>query len=696
MDPHFNPRFCLFSSGLSDSGWNSFMKKLQRFGLRSTIISLFFLLILASSSFAQNEKLDSLLQLIKTSSEDTSKVILYARVSRAYYKLRNQSELALKYADSTLLLSDKLGYEDGVYMAHYRYGEIHEFKGNFSEAIVHMKKYLAYYIEKKDAYKSINALFGLGKLYKYLGEYEQSIEYLYQAVDLCEKNGDYKGRADALNTMGGIFRSMSRYAEAIDCYKQSDSVYLSRGDHKSYAMGLQNLANVYVKIENYDTAQALYLKALGIIQKMHLDYEESIILGSLGGFYVSLEENEKALDFYLRSLAIKRKLPNKRSLIFSLEGVAQALNKLGKYQEAKKYLKEALDLAREINSVELKYSTLKLLANISSNQNDFRSAYQLLEESNQWRDSVFNQQVSQQVNELQTRYETQKKEEEIKLLAKENQLQEALTKRESKLKWASNIGLILVLFLVGFVVFTFRQRIKNQKVIVGKNEQIKDAEFKQRMGELEMKALRAQINPHFLFNCMNSINRMILDGENDLASRYLAKFSKLVRLILENAETSQVSLQNELMLLESYIQLESLRFKGKINYSINVDDRIDPDKKYLPSMVLQPFVENAIWHGLMHRVEKEPGNLLVSISEIDGRLFCAIEDNGVGREKAKILEEKSIIKNKSMGMKITEERLRLLSNKNWSKLIEIIDLKDSMNQALGTRVEISIPSEAYD
>jgi LytS/YehU family sensor histidine kinase len=232
---------------------------------------------------------------------------------------------------------------------------------------------------------------------------------------------------------------------------------------------------------------------------------------------------------------------------------------------------------------------------------------------------------------------------------------------------------------------------KNQFLLASKNEEIKEVNFKRQLSELEMKALRAQINPHFLFNCMNSINRMILTGETENASLYLTKFSKLVRLILENAERTNVSLENELNLLESYIQLEELRFKGKIGYKISVDEALEKENTFLPSMVLQPFVENAIWHGLMHKQADEKGIINIDIREENDRLLCTIEDNGVGREKAQQLREKSVLKNKSMGMKITEERLRLLSQERLEQLIRVTDLKDALDHALGTRVEINIP-----
>jgi sensor histidine kinase YesM len=184
---------------------------------------------------------------------------------------------------------------------------------------------------------------------------------------------------------------------------------------------------------------------------------------------------------------------------------------------------------------------------------------------------------------------------------------------------------------------------------------------------------------------------MIRNGDNKNASGYLTKFSKLIRSILENAEDTEVSLKNELAMLESYIQLEVLRFKENIDYEIQVQKDIDPENTYLPSMVLQPFVENAIWHGLWHKKEAAKGKISILINQKQDQLVCLIEDNGVGRQKAFEMKQKSILKSKSLGLKITEERLRLLSKELKKQLICITDLKDQAGIALGTRVEINIP-----
>lgn len=313
----------------------------------------------------------------------------------------------------------------------------------------------------------------------------------------------------------------------------------------------------------------------------------------------------------------------------------------------------------------------------------YRQLYRMIKER------ILNKETVLQLNEFQTKYYPAEIDEQIKLLTREKEIQANEIQRQATLKKAFLGGFLLVSMLIILLIYTFRERLKNQRLLATNNEAIKEMYFRQQLCELEMKALRVQMNPHFIFNSMNSINRMILSGDSVDASRYLSKFSRLIRLMLENSEHPTVTLQDELDMLEVYIQLEALRFKDKISYRISVDDFIEKEAIHVPSMVLQPFIENAIWHGLMHK--QGEGLINITISEEDDLLRCVIEDNGVGREKALELQGKALLKHKSMGLKITEERLRLLSKKEMRQLIRITDLKDSVHRASGTRVDIRIP-----
>jgi sensor histidine kinase YesM len=231
---------------------------------------------------------------------------------------------------------------------------------------------------------------------------------------------------------------------------------------------------------------------------------------------------------------------------------------------------------------------------------------------------------------------------------------------------------------------------KSKLVETQKIKQVQ-TEFEHRIAETEMTALRAQMNPHFIFNCLNSIKLYTLENDSQTASGYLTKFSQLIRLVLENSRSKKVTLQKELEALKLYIELEAMRFKNKVQYQINIPATIDQQYIEIPPLLLQPYVENAIWHGLMHKMEG--GNIIIDISQLSEHLLhIEITDDGVGREQAATYKSKSATQQKSFGLKMTSERISII-NQLYHINAEVIikDLKDSMNNSTGTKVIIQIP-----
>jgi streptogramin lyase len=232
------------------------------------------------------------------------------------------------------------------------------------------------------------------------------------------------------------------------------------------------------------------------------------------------------------------------------------------------------------------------------------------------------------------------------------------------------------------------ERLEKEKQITEKEKQV--AELQQQKTEIEMQALRAQMNPHFIFNSLNSINRFILQKNSLQASEYLTKFSKLIRMILNSSANATVSLAEDTEALELYLELERLRCEEKFSFKIKCDKDIDVDDIQVPPMLLQPFVENAIWHGLMHK--ESEGHLLINIQQENSTLVCIIADDGVGRKRSAELKNKS--GHKSMGMKITESRIAMIQKMTGeNKSIEIRDLVDADGGAAGTEVILKIPVE---
>jgi LytS/YehU family sensor histidine kinase len=198
------------------------------------------------------------------------------------------------------------------------------------------------------------------------------------------------------------------------------------------------------------------------------------------------------------------------------------------------------------------------------------------------------------------------------------------------------------------------------------------------------------MNPHFIFNTLNSIQLYILENDAINSHKYLTKFARLIRLTLDNSQESVVLIKDEVEALKLYLELESLRLEGKFDYSIDIEDLTILDLK-IPTLLIQPFVENSIWHGIMLK-ESQTGRVNIKIEQQKGSILCSIEDNGVGRKKANHLRDENTRKHKSLGYKITSQRIELL-NLIYSDKFKVVykDLIDENQQSRGTRVEITIP-----
>ena len=274
---------------------------------------------------------------------------------------------------------------------------------------------------------------------------------------------------------------------------------------------------------------------------------------------------------------------------------------------------------------------------------------------------------------------------QLTLLGKENKLKDQQLKQQAFFRNALLAGLFLFLLLSVFIIRSYSLKRKNERLAIAKTQ----AELLQKMSGLEMQALRAQMNPHFIFNCLSSINRFILKNESKVASSYLTRFSRLMRMVLNNSQKPLISLDDELEMLGLYLEMERLRFKNSFDYGITFLNAIDSDNVFIPPLLLQPFCENAIWHGLMHK--ERPGRLDIELSLEDNILNCTITDNGVGREKSEEMKSKTAEKEKSMGLKITTERLALLNKeKGLHTFYEIEDMKDEIGNAVGTKVVLKI------
>ena len=227
------------------------------------------------------------------------------------------------------------------------------------------------------------------------------------------------------------------------------------------------------------------------------------------------------------------------------------------------------------------------------------------------------------------------------------------------------------------------QKVMERTLEIEEQKQLIEQQRIEEVNSLRYKALTAQMNPHFIFNSLNSIRSFVLNNEPLKADGFLTKFARLMRSMLNNSREDYCLLSEEIEALTNYLELEKLRFEDKFDYSIQIDSTIDIEEEIIPSFLLQPYIENAVLHGV---VNKKNGIIKVSFNKVEGLIFCVIEDNGLGRD----LMNKSLKSYKSVGMSITKERLVAIGSNSY---VKIIDLKDVNGNPSGTKVEVQIDND---
>ncbi|MEM9720415.1 MAG: histidine kinase [Bacteroidota bacterium] len=252
--------------------------------------------------------------------------------------------------------------------------------------------------------------------------------------------------------------------------------------------------------------------------------------------------------------------------------------------------------------------------------------------------------------------------------------------------WAKILFVLTGMGLIaGIYFYRLRQAIKKEQE---KNK------YEKNLAEIKMQALTAQMNPHFIFNSLNSIDFYIIKNNTKKASKYLNSFSRLMRLILSNSRSNYVSLADDLEALKLYLEIEALRFNHRFSYEVTLDDTIDVDFLEIPPMLIQPYVENSIWHGLLHKKDNGKITIHYRYDEAEEVLTCTVEDNGIGRKKSMELktQKESDRGRKSFGMNITKDKIEAMKFLHGiDAKVEVKDLYDPQENSMGTKVELMIP-----
>ena len=537
------------------------------------------------------------------------------------------------------------------------------------------------------------------------GNYEKSFEYFNQSLEIFKTINDSYNTAIVLAKIGDLYRLAGDQKTALNFYFQS----------LKYPKGLSllwyplvDLGDSYYSHEQLDTAlydQDIYnqtIKSLTIRSNYKIFHR--IRTAEL---HMASKEYDKALGLLMEDLELSGKKNDKNLVMRLLLDIGKTYEGKKDYRMANHYTKVLIQNARKHKAKQYMRDGYRLMSGLQEQLHHPDSAYFYFRQYTNMKDSVAIDEFSKKLAIYKAATENEKKQAQIESLNNEKmisqqqlQLSEQQVKGESFLKNILIAG-VLVLVLLGFIIFrniilkqkneANRHEIVEKELTMQKleSERVKSA-LQQQATELEMQALRAQMNPHFIFNSLNSINRFILQNDKSMASEYLTKFSRLVRLILQNSQSSLIPLESELEALQLYLELESVRFNHHFHFTIRLDPGMDVSALKVPPLIIQPYAENAIWHGLMHKEEK--GHLQIELYEEGNMLCCKIADDGIGRKKAVEIKSKSAATHKSMGIQITANRIAMLQKENSdASQIKITDLVLPDGRVGGTEVLLKIP-----
>jgi len=559
--------------------------------------------------------------------------------------------------------------------------------GEFTKATPLIKEALE--IAKEKGYKDFE---GLGYLYlsrnqRRMGLLDKAIENALVALQIFESQEDQLNLMLGNSHLGMLYQETGSPEVAIGMHLEN--IALSKNDPSSGAKARYyfDLGNAYMKAKDYKNAETYFLEAVTISQESNFVPGEMIMLSTLGQLYKATGELDKAKENFNRVLPYFEKtgqFANIAAIYYDLATISSLENE---HKASIPLYNKSLNIYKKIeNLIYIRDINQKLFIAYNINQ-DYERAQAANKVYNAINDSINSKEQKEMIADMKTKYETDK-------IALQGQVAEAESLRNRNYFIGAIIIAGLILLASLFFFGKLREKKKAELVTIELRETQKRLALEKQYRESELKALKSQMNPHFIFNALNSIQEYIVMNKKNEASDYLGKFADLIRTYLSHSDTGIISLQEEIDSLNMYLDLESLRFEETLHYTLNAAQELNKDVIHIPTMLIQPYIENALKHGLLHK--KEDRELEVSFNASEGKnIECIVKDNRVGRVKAKEIQEKKSGLHRSFAAKATEERLSLLNYGKEKKIgVEIIDLFDEDKTALGTKVILSIPITA--
>ena len=575
--------------------------------------------------------------------------------------------------------SEKALFYDGLSYSYNQLGTLYRNISQYGRAIEFHEKALNAATESGNIELRIYSLNMLGVVYRRLDAIKTALDYNQEALRLAESienpsTGIQRSKNVSLNSIGNIYQALEQYDIALEHYRQSFRLEEALGNKLGMAINLQNSGECLEAQGKLEEALQSFQRSLLFNTEIDSERGKAICGNSISRIYIIQERYEDAIELLNANMPMALQTKDQHIIAPAYNNLGWAHLKMGNWNLAETNLRKGLDIARENQLLRGLCESYERLSELESERGDFKTALEYFRESDKYRRQVTNDVNIKYVNDVIFRYESEKQKEVAQRLRQENEIVNL------KLRRNRNTLLVgaLLLVLLSLILYTiFRQnKLNNEKKVLA----------------LEQSRLRSQMNPHFLFNSLNSIKHFIINNEQKNAIRYLNKFSKLVRKILDASSEKDISLQEELETVDLYMKIENTRFNDEIDFKIEVTPEINPAAIKTPSLVLQPFLENALWHGLSSKKGEKIIRLKVTRSSPD-YIEITIRDNGIGREASEKLNLQKTLERKSVGIPITRERLINFSRVYQNSFdLSITDVIGADGKVAGTEVVLRIPT----
>ncbi|MBS1782886.1 MAG: histidine kinase [Bacteroidetes bacterium] len=675
---------------------------------------LFFLLLLNSSwACAQEEGgrlSDSLEILIRLHPQkDTTRALLLAKQS--FFSFGINANAGVREATEALAISDSLKWEKGAALALQSRGACYWSLSNYKASVEdYLRSIQLFKVLGMDNLVAQN-LVSLGAVSQAIGDISSAKAYYTNGADAFKKIKNYKGFIGALYDLAYAHMSLLQYDTAQTIIESGIKNALEHHIPKEYVSGKINLAELFNTSNQFNSAKALLdslvNEKFGALEPFSAAFcydQLSNLLSTQKDYNQALAYRKKALFFYNRIKhygQINESHLQIGNLYYLLSKNPYNKAEKGYYlQKAEREIKQVVGRGREntLHELGLAYHVLQM---VNEARGNFKQAYHYQSLSKQVSDSIFRKENQSEAVARSVGYVYQRSKDSLAFVSQVTQLQltsyfnkklvEDYRKQQTILYFLIVAGILLTLVIILLYQRSLKNTLLNNKLFQQSMiQKMQETDFEHRMNELSSRALQTQMNPHFIFNCLNGIRLLVEQNDSSSASAYLIKFSRLIRLMLESSSKELVSINDEIDSLYLYLELEKLRFKEKLSFVMKLDLPNQNDI-YVPPMLIQPFIENAIWHGLMPKQNGGCVSIQMKSDTSNRTLIVTIEDDGIGLTKSKSQKKENDDK-PSRGMSLTSDRLKLLGNKlnrSWSiKHSEIV-----MNEIEigGTIITLNIP-----